>query len=200
MSVYKNILPNIRMAGIEPISKDGTTPGDHDALRSLDLLRLSTEMQQIENNDLCPKGLSVLCSDFDDQSLFYREWVASAGGNLMVATDESPSIDWFVSYADCLDFVLLDSDWIGDVEDTVDFCLRLRRAAPGLPIILISSDVREDDFTAERMMACDATLRAPTSEARLLEAIRAAYETNARFNYRSRGQPQSLGERTGSVS
>ncbi|OOY03172.1 hypothetical protein BMI87_18770 [Thioclava sp. F28-4] len=76
---------------------------------------------------------------------------------------------------------MVDGDHLGDIEDTIDFCMRVRRACPSLPMILVSSEMRADDLTCERMQACDATLKVPVSQSRLEHAIKAALQNNAYF-------------------
>lgn len=190
MSMQRGMFPASDLSGVKPAANDDRSAAPAGTLRVSDLMHLSTEMRRMDNADLCPKGLSVLLADSDAASVSYREWVAQMGGNLMVVSESEPPMQWVLKYADKLDFLLVDSDYIGDVEDTVDFCIQLRRAKPGLKIILISSEVRDDDFTTERMMACDATLKAPFSESRLRQAVAAAQRNNDQGHY-------SLGSRLG---
>jgi hypothetical protein len=150
------MFPDGGRTGVEPAAHDDKAPVSGGWMRELGLLGLSSEMIPLRSNKLCPKGLSVYLGPSDSTSVTYRDWVSQFGGNLMVVSEEEAPVEWLLKYADKLDFLLLDSDFVGDVEDVVDLCLYLRRAAPGLKIVLISSQVRNDDFTAERMMACDA--------------------------------------------
>ncbi|WP_299599054.1 hypothetical protein [uncultured Tateyamaria sp.] len=68
----------------------------------------------------------------------------------------------------------VDSDAMGDLEDTVDLCLRLRNCAPEVHLILISSEVRGHDLTAERAAICDATLKSPLTERAIDAGVSAA--------------------------
>lgn len=68
----------------------------------------------------------------------------------------------------------VDSDAMGDLEDTVDLCLRLRNCAPAVHLILISSEVRGHDLTAERAAICDATLKSPLTERAIDAGVSAA--------------------------
>jgi len=182
MSMQKGMFPDAGLTGVEPAAQDDKARASGGWMRELGLLGLSSEMVPLSSNKLCPKGLSVYLGPSDSTSVAYRDWVSQFGGNLMVVSEEEAPVEWLLKYADKLDFLLLDSDFVGDVEDVVDLCLYLRRAAPGLKIVLISSEVRNDDFTAERMMACDATLKSPFSKARLHEAFEAAHENSAYYN------------------
>ncbi|GHG93839.1 response regulator [Pseudodonghicola xiamenensis] len=182
MSMQKGMFPDAGLSGVEPAAHDHDTKASTGWMKQLGLMGLSSEMFTLRSNKLCPKGLSVYLGPSDSTSVGYRDWVSQFGGNLMVVSEEEPPVEWLLKYADKLDFLLLDSDYVGDVEDVVDLCLYLRRAAPGLKIVLISSQVRNDDFTAERMMACDATLKAPFDRSRLQEAFEAAQENSAYYN------------------
>ncbi|AQS47235.1 hypothetical protein BMG03_05035 [Thioclava nitratireducens] len=88
---------------------------------------------------------------------------------------------WLALHTDEIDVLMVDGDHLGDIEDTIDFCMRVRRACPSLPLILVSSEMRADDLTCERMQACDVTLKVPVSQVRLEGAIQAARQNNACF-------------------
>lgn len=88
---------------------------------------------------------------------------------------------WLALHTDEIDVLMVDGDHLGDIEDTIDFCMRVRRACPSLPLILVSSEMRGDDLTCERMQACDVTLKVPVSQIRLEGAIQAARQNNAYF-------------------
>lgn len=133
--------------------------------------------------ELCPRGLSLYCGEFDTSALSCREWLAQLGGDLMIVSEPALDTGWLLKYAELVDYLIVDSDFIGDVEDAVDFCIRVRRAAPQLPLVLISSEVRGDDLTAERMMACDVTLKFPLNEEQFVRGVIAAQRNNAQFRH-----------------
>lgn len=151
------------------------------SLNDFDAFRLSSEQRRENATKLCPRGLSLFCGEFDSNAFSYREWLAQLGGDLMVVSEPDLDTQWLRKYAELVDYLVVDSDFIGDVEDAVDFCMRVRRAAPQLPLLLISSEVRGDDLTAERMMACDVTLKFPLNEAQFGRGLSAAKQNNAHF-------------------
>ena len=68
----------------------------------------------------------------------------------------------------------VDADCMDEVEDTVSFCLGIRNFEPNVKIVIVSSEVRGHDLTAERAAICDATLKSPLSAYAVSEGIRAA--------------------------
>lgn len=151
------------------------------SLNDLDSFRLSSKMRHEHAAELCPRGLSLYCGEFDSSAFSCREWLAQLGGDLMVVSEPALDTSWLIKYAELVDYLIVDSDFIGDVEDAVDFCMRVRRAAPHLPLVLVSSEVRGDDLTAERMMACDVTLKFPLNEEQFVRGVTAAMRNNAQF-------------------
>lgn len=75
----------------------------------------------------------------------------------------------------------VDADFMGDVGETVDLCLRLRNCSPATPLILISSEVRDHDLTAERAAICDATLKTPLTARNIQMGISAAHRNASRL-------------------
>ncbi|MDZ4394204.1 hypothetical protein [Cypionkella sp.] len=142
---------------------------------------LSIKVGALIDAPLCPKGLVLMCGEIGRQSRDVQSWADRMGAVLMVVEEENLSIEWIRNYAPGIDFMLVDADYMADTEDTIDFCMRVRRATPSLPIILLSSDVRSHDFTCERMMACDATLKAPLLQMALTMGVQAAYQNNEYF-------------------
>ena len=91
-------------------------------------------------------------------------WANQSGQTLV--TLSPGDADWNVirSFLEVADLCFVDADSMGDIEDTIDFCLRLRNGAPAVQLILVSSAVRGHDLTAERSAICDATLKPPLTE------------------------------------
>ncbi|WP_163849802.1 hypothetical protein [Pseudooceanicola aestuarii] len=150
-------------------------------LQDAEIARVDALAAELAQDRIFRNGLALYCGPADTELARYRECVARLGGNLVALTDAEPPLDWIERHADACDLVIIDAEFYGDLEATIDIALYLRRAAPGLPIIMISSDVGGDDFTAERMMACDATLKSPCNRARLEQAFRAALDNNAHY-------------------
>ncbi|MDD8022801.1 MAG: hypothetical protein PHX82_06815 [Paracoccaceae bacterium] len=154
---------------------------DHPVLGSRQSLyqALSQRAERVLSRNLLPKGSIVMCGETGAVEVYGL--AAREGASLFVVPEEHLSTQWLADHIADIDVLIVDGDYLGDVEDTVDFCLRVRRAAPGLPIILVSSEMRGDDFTCERMQACDVSLKSAFTENRLRAAIKAAYENNEYF-------------------
>lgn len=67
--------------------------------------------------------------------------------------------------------VFLNLDAFCDICDAVDRLRKFRLEFPNVAVVLVSSDVRGDDFGRERAPICDATLRAPITLPRLKTAL-----------------------------
>jgi len=88
-------------------------------------------------------------------------------------------LDWFDRYATSFDIALIDTDFLGDKVEMIDFGMRLRRFAPDLPIVMLSSRIASSDRSTERMAFCDVTLRLPAQEDELFESLSIALENHA---------------------
>lgn len=142
---------------------------------------LAERAERVVAQRLLPKGGIVMCGESDAVAVEGQRLATQERANFLTVPEEELSVDWLAEHAGEIDVLLVDADYLGDVEDTVDFCLRVRRGCASLPIILISSEIRGDDFTCERMHACDVTLRNSVSRIRLENAIRTAFENNAYY-------------------
>lgn len=130
---------------------------------------------------LLPKGRVVLCGDASSSEGELQGFIHRQNARLTIVSDDALTVDWLHENAGDIDVLVVDADFLGDIEDTIDFCIRVRRAAPQLPLILLSSEMRGNDYTCERMMACDATLKLPISDTTLTTGLQAAYENNRYF-------------------
>ena len=181
MSMQKGMFPDQNLKGVEPISNDERGKNASELLDDLGALNLSTSMEKVEGKPICQKGLSFFCGSVDGTAEIYRMWVAQSGGNLGLLETPEAMVEALLRFPGEVDFVMVDVDSFGDVGEAIDLCLYVRNASPDVPLILIASEVSADDFTAERMSACDATLRAPVSAGRMRAAIQAANQNNARY-------------------
>jgi hypothetical protein len=77
---------------------------------------------------------------------------------------------------DQVDCVLINHDAFDDPQTAVEGYLAFRERFPGKIVILVSSQIRGDDFGLDRAAICDATLRFPVSSERLRSGILAAVE------------------------
>ncbi|MPQ96199.1 hypothetical protein [Thioclava sp. JE_KL1] len=103
------------------------------------------------------------------------------GARLLSCSEGELPGAWLALHTEEIDILVVDGDYLGEMEDTIDYCMRVRRACPSLPVILVSSEMRADDLTCERMQACDVTLKAPVSQVRLEKAVITARQNNAFF-------------------
>ena len=74
--------------------------------------------------------------------------------------------------------LLLAADDVGGITEVIDNLLMLRRKVPGLPVLLFTSQVRSDDFSTERLMLCDVTVRLPSPPAHFRAALIEATKNN----------------------
>lgn len=118
-------------------------------------------------------------------------WLASRGAKLTAMPIRSLSFEWFDRYANSFDAALIDADFLGDDGTMIDFGLRLRRFAPYLPIIVLSSRVTRSDYSTERMAICDVTLRTPLTASTLLDALAIAEENHDQWHESRFGRMQS---------
>lgn len=129
----------------------------------------------------CPRGLSLFFGKAGGVSSSVNDWLRWMGGNLLLTDLENTSERWLARSVRRIDFCLVDESSIGDVGEVVEQCLFLRRVVPSMPLVLLSSSVREDDFSTERMAICDATLRTPITRAAFCHGLQAAKRNNMRY-------------------
>lgn len=67
--------------------------------------------------------------------------------------------------------VIISFDAFGDVAEGVDALMAFRRIAPDVSVVMCSEHVGGDDFGSERARICDATLKLPTSAARMADVL-----------------------------
>jgi CheY-like chemotaxis protein len=106
-------------------------------------------------------------------------WIDALGGHSMAVGERLLPLEWIDQYACGFDLAVVDCDHVGDHGDVIDLGRRLRRHAPGLPVIMLSSRVLRDDMTTERMAICDVTLRKPLTRGGFLLAVSAALDNHA---------------------
>jgi hypothetical protein len=101
-------------------------------------------------------------------------WIERGGGTAVAVPSEAGEAATLADAADRWDFALIDSDAFGDPAEAHDLCLRLRNAAPGLPIILVDSELYPRDLTPLASGLCDALLPPDFSESSLAHAHQTA--------------------------
>lgn len=80
--------------------------------------------------------------------------------------------------------ILVDIDMLGDLPRVIDDLLTLRAAFRDVPVILVSRDLAQDDFSTQRLPICDVSLRWPASFYRLEMAIAEAQVNNRQWQAR----------------
>ncbi|WP_323005417.1 hypothetical protein [Pseudorhodobacter sp.] len=115
-------------------------------------------------------------------------WVDQFGGLGFNVQHGDSALQWLQRQDSGQSFVIFDADDIGDADDVVDFGFALRRQAPNAPIIMLSSQVRRNDFSSARMMICDATLKNPVTLTAFRLGLEAALENHVK--YLSATQPE----------
>lgn len=131
-----------------------------------------------------PRGVGktvIIAARYGDWSGDVAEWLKALGGHAMVVGERLLPLEWIDQYAGDFDLALIDADHIGDPGDVVDLGLRLRRYAPGLPLVFVSSRVSQDDLGTDRAAICDATLRKPLTRRAFLRALPVALDNHARW-------------------
>ncbi|MCC6007382.1 MAG: hypothetical protein JJU40_06875 [Rhodobacteraceae bacterium] len=161
-------------------------PDQDGAVSEARLAELAQRFERLVAAPLLPRGLALLCSPDDEAARAMRAWVEAEGGALMVLAEPDVPAPWLGIHAARLDVCLVDADLHGDTEETVAYCLALRRAAPGLPVVILSSEVQAHDFTPARMDVCDVALRTPLSRTAFVLGLQAAYR-NARTGFDESG-------------
>lgn len=72
-------------------------------------------------------------------------------------------------------------DGLEDTDGIVETLLLLRSIKPDLPVILISKDFVRNDYSTERMLICDVSLRAPIDQSALGNAVVQSIRNNKIF-------------------
>lgn len=124
---------------------------------------------------------ALLVGRRDDAGDAVQGWIARLGATAVQIGEKHLPYEWLDQYAASFDIALVDADHLGDAGDMIDFGQRLRRHAPGLPVIMATSHATSDDLTTERMAFCDATLKKPLTTQRLERAAAHAAQNHARW-------------------
>ncbi|SMH51271.1 hypothetical protein [Maritimibacter sp. HL-12] len=81
-------------------------------------------------------------------------------------------------------YLLVDIDDFGGVEGVIDELMQLRKLAPSLPVILLSSGFAVNDYGTERLYVTDASLRLPLTLGALEVAVEDAPMNNREWRQR----------------
>ena len=134
---------------------------------------------------------------FDTTSLRGSDIVIVGEGTRGSVTPFSPHFSECRSVMAAADFksaerILFESDAplrvllinIEDVDQTVDWLLRLRAVDPDIVTIATSADFEKNDLSSERAAICDASLRQPVTPVTLSLGVTAAITNHRRFYHK----------------
>ena len=128
------------------------------------------------------------------------EWAGSGRVAAVAASADTANWSEITSLLRRAEVIFVDADFMGDVGETIDLCLQMRNYSSNSILILISSEVRGHDLTAERSAICDATLKTPLTERAIQAGVSAAYfnsgKRSSSFLNLSREAPSSAPNRT----
>lgn len=138
-------------------------------------------LSQRESTDAGLPDTVFLYTNVCAKSIGLWDWAAEQGVELVLRSGNGMGKEWVAANSYMFGCLIVDAEYLGDLEDTVDFCMSVRKAVPSLPILLVSTEVSDTDLSSERMMACDATVKWPASSQAITEGVRAASENHKRF-------------------
>lgn len=107
------------------------------------------------------------------QSLNVANDLSSLGHEVHHSNDLGAMLSAVQNHRDRWSLLIIDLDLLDDLDAMVSELLEFREWCPGLPILLLSSEVHRDEFSGHRRAVGDVTLRKPVFRQRLLEGIRA---------------------------
>lgn len=115
----------------------------------------------------------ILCHEARDRAHFQAR-VRRAGAIAVVPDPDEADQAWCVTNATRFDYCLIDADFAGDTNSTLDLCMRIKNSAPHVPIILLDDAGMARDPTAERMSLCDGRLPQAASSPEFFAVVQAA--------------------------
>ena len=119
------------------------------------------------------------------------DWLRAAGYRIVPVEGFGLAIGELMAHRAAFTMLIVDIDGFGGPGLVADRLLDLRRKHPSLPVIVISGEVRFNDFTTERLTLCDVTLRAPVSAPALELALAEAAVNN--LLWQARNHPARTG-------
>jgi len=107
------------------------------------------------------------------QSLNVANDLSGLGHEVHHSNDCGAMLSAVQNHPDRWSLLIIDLDFLDDLDAMVSELLEFREWSPGLPILLLSSEVHRDEFSSHRKAVGDVTLHKPVFRQRLLEGIRA---------------------------
>lgn len=97
--------------------------------------------------------------------------LAGLGHDVHHSTDSDALLSSICGQPETWDLLIFDLDTGSSLEASIDDLVDFRQTCPDLPVILLSSEARYDDFSRHRKPIGDVTLYKPVFRNRLLEAL-----------------------------
>jgi DNA-binding response OmpR family regulator len=142
-------------------------------------MAMPTPLAALPASALVPAQVAAFCNSPGSVLDTSLAQLVARGARVSTFAQRQLPLDWFDRYASSFDIALIDADYLGDKVEMIDFGMRMRRFAPELPIVMLSSRIASSDRSTERMAFCDVTLRLPVQEIELMEAFSIALENHA---------------------
>lgn len=149
------------------------------------MLQKRMELPPAANTSLASPGakLVLLTSHFSLADLPDEiQWLNFSSRVCSNHTDKYMMVEWLERRRKdhcCEQFcILIDLESLGGVSRSFEFLRNLRASFQSIPVIIFTSRAKFHDFSSERAVICDATLRFPFSAIDLESAIEAARKNN----------------------
>ncbi|SHM70714.1 CheY chemotaxis protein or a CheY-like REC (receiver) domain [Roseovarius litoreus] len=118
----------------------------------------------------CPLQIAVFGRD-TVQSRIIGTDLAGLGHDVHHSTDSDAILNSICDQPETWDLLIFDLDSGPCLDTSVDDLMDFRQACPHIPIILLSSTAKKDDFSCHRKSIGDVTLYKPVFRNRLLEGL-----------------------------
>ncbi|MBM1222855.1 hypothetical protein JQU17_21840 [Ponticoccus sp. SC2-23] len=157
---------------------------DTESVKSNDHVNLSSDLSVEEtiwksflsrDND-CKLGRIGFAAKVNEESCKIAEDLADEGYEVHLSSDIDAILNSIEESPRVWDILILDLDQYSDPGSAIDDLLVVRSVCQDLDIVLLSSEVSRDDFSLERKVVTDVTLRKPLSKRRLVSGLVSAHE------------------------
>ena len=112
-------------------------------------------------------------------------WIRATGRDVLCYNDFDVATEFAIANSGGIALMMIEIDGLGGIEAVFDRLRRLRDRAPAVPLAVLSSNVRSNNFSSDRLAICDVTLRVPVTLAALELAFSDAKENNLQWQRRA---------------
>lgn len=133
----------------------------------------------VSRDNVSKLGRIGLAAQVNKESYKIAEDLADEGYEVHLSSDIDAILNSIEESPRVWDILILDLDQYSDSVSAIDDLLVVRSVCQDLEIVLLSSEVSRDDFSLERMVVTDVTLRKPVSKRRLVSGLLSAHENAA---------------------